>query len=164
MFEMNFIGNLVADPTVSEVVVKSTGEHLKVCHFRVAVNRGRDSQGNQQTEFVNCSAWRGLADICRQYLAKGRKVWVRGIPRATTATGSNGIQYANLECSIQNIEFLSPRQAAGETPAAAQTAPAQQTSAAPAAPKAPTAPAAPVVNAQPQMDEYIMIDEGELPF
>lgn len=166
MFEINFIGNLTAAPTVNEVINKANGEHLKVCHFRVAVNRGRNSANEQITEYVNCSAWRGLADICRQYLDKGRKVWVRGIPRATTATGNNGIQYANLECSIKEIEFLSPRPAATEAPAAAepaaQTAPVQQPAPQPA--QTPAAPAPAPAQANPMYDQYIMINENELPF
>ena len=178
MFELNFIGNLVADPTINEVRVTRTGEIQKVCHFRVAVNRGRDSAGNQLTEYVNCSAWRGLADICKQYLAKGRKVFVRGIPKATKGTDNNGNQYANLECAVQNVEFLSPRSTVAEGPAPQTTAPVATPAAQPQNQAPQAAPAnfqaqaqAPVQNIpqdatapNQQFDQYIMINENELPF
>ena len=94
MFKLEMIGNLVADPTLQEVVNRNTNEVLKVCHFRVAVNRRIN--GQQQTTYVNCSAWRGLSEPCKTWLNKGKKVWISGPPDARRGTGQDGTGDAHL--------------------------------------------------------------------
>lgn len=169
MYEMKVIGNLVAAPTMQEINMRD-GTKAKVCHFRVAVNRGRDSAGNQLTEYVNCTAWRGLADPCSQYLDKGRKVYVNGTPRATVGQGRDGRQFVNMELNVREIEFLSPRavqaqQDVNTAVAAAQNAPvaaapqtAQQAVVQPTA----TAQVMPAATYIPQ--EFAAINEDCLPF
>ena len=128
MFTMSVIGNLVAAPTTREVVLKGSQDKVKVCNFRVAINSSKE-----HTEYVNVSAWRGLADVCSQYLDKGRKVYVEGMPRASAAVGKDNQVYANLELSASRIEFLSPRPVTEAAPAGAATtaAPTVAPSAAP---------------------------------
>ena len=116
MYEMNVIGNLVADPRITEATLK-TGEIVNVSNFRLAVNQG------EKTYYVNCAAWRGLADVTK-YLAKGRKVFASGIPTATANSYKEKI-YANLNLSISRLEFLSPKPAnmQGEAEAQAEDVP-----------------------------------------
>lgn len=53
------------------------------------------------------SAWRGLADVCKQYLAKGRKVCVIGSVHKHEYRTKNGDLGASLEVQAQDVEFLS---------------------------------------------------------
>jgi hypothetical protein len=52
-----------------------------VTNFSVASNRtwtGQDSEKHEQTVWYRVSAWNRLAEICNQYLQKGRQVYIEG--------------------------------------------------------------------------------------
>lgn len=69
------IGRLTRDP---ELRMTSTG--LPVVRFTVAVDRNRRRQDGQgsQTDFLRVVAWNRLAEICHQYLKKGKLVSIVG--------------------------------------------------------------------------------------
>lgn len=90
-------GNLTRDPES-----KTTQSGISVCTFNMAVGRGKD-----QTDFFRVTAWNKLGDICRQYLAKGRKVAVTGTITASAYTDKNGEARASLEVRADDVEFLS---------------------------------------------------------
>lgn len=72
--KVQLIGNLTADPEVRE-----TPNGQKVANFTIATSRKwKDQSGmmQEQSEFHNCVAWRGLADIAEQYMSKGKKVYL----------------------------------------------------------------------------------------
>ena len=102
------IGNLTRDPE------KRVLENDLTCSvFTVAVNR-RARQGQpQQADYFRVTAWRGLGDLCQQYLAKGRKVAVEGTIRAHAYLGNDGTARASLELTAENVEFVSPRSQQG---------------------------------------------------
>ncbi len=70
------IGNLGKDPELSY-----TPSGIALAKFSIATNeRWKDNEGNfqERTEWHNIIAWRKLAEICGQYLKKGRKVYLEG--------------------------------------------------------------------------------------
>ena len=70
------IGHLGSDP---EMRVTASGQ--SVVNFTLATNESfRDSSGTMQerTEWHRIVAWGKLAEICNQYLRKGRQVYVEG--------------------------------------------------------------------------------------
>ena len=99
------IGNLTADP-----VLRATPNGTSVCNFTLAVNRrfpGAD--GQKVTDFFNVVAWRGLADTCNKYLARGKKAAVVGELQARTYTAKDGTTRMSLDVSADEVEFLSPK-------------------------------------------------------
>lgn len=73
---VHLIGRLGRDP---EMRYTTTGK--QVTKFRIAVShRWRDAEGEtkEKTEWVNIEAWGGLAEICQEYLSKGRLVYIEG--------------------------------------------------------------------------------------
>ena len=69
--QCQFIGRLGADP---ETRYTSSGD--PVCSLRIAVGwKGKDREG---TEWIPCTAFGKLAEICGQYLKKGSQVFVQG--------------------------------------------------------------------------------------
>lgn len=73
---VQLIGRLGKDP---ETRFTPTGK--KVCHFSLAVNqRWRSGEGEpkERTEWFNLEAWGRLGEVCQQYLAKGRLVFIEG--------------------------------------------------------------------------------------
>lgn len=70
------VGNLGADPEM-----RYTASGTAVCKFRLATSeRYKDRQGNMQerTDWHRVTAWGKLAEICGQYLAKGKQVYIEG--------------------------------------------------------------------------------------
>ena len=56
----------------SELELKKTPTDASVCSFRIAVNRRfKNADGNYDTDFISCVAWRGTADFICKYFSKG---------------------------------------------------------------------------------------------
>lgn len=99
------IGNLTNNP-----VKRQTQSGVDVCSFTVAVNRRRQQEGQPEADFFRVTAWRGLADNCDKYLAKGRKVCVIGPVSVSTYTAQDGTTRASMEVTAGDVEFLSPKE------------------------------------------------------
>ena len=70
------IGNLGKDPEL-----RYTTSGVAVATFSLATNETwKDQDGNQQerTEWHNIVAWKKLAEICGEWLKKGKKVYIEG--------------------------------------------------------------------------------------
>lgn len=98
------IGRLTRDPES-----KTTPQGITVASFGLATNRvWKDQQGNQQdkTEFHNVVAWRKLAEICAQYLKKGRQVYIEGHLQTRTWEGQDGKKNYRTEVVADNMIML----------------------------------------------------------
>lgn len=108
MYKVEIIGNLTADPVLHEreYTDKETGEIVKnkVCNFSVGSNSGHGAY--KQTQFFKINAWRGLGENCAKYLAKGRQVYIEGLPYVNIYTDKNNTTHCSLEVRADTIEFL----------------------------------------------------------
>lgn len=104
MIKLQIIGNLSADP---RRVASKNGTEFTT--FTVAVNGRRGADGEQRTTWVNVSAFRQLGELCLQYLAKGRKVYVEGELNVRPYKGKDGEARADIGLTANNVEFLSSR-------------------------------------------------------
>jgi len=98
------IGNLTRDPEL-----RSTPGGQSVCSFGVATNQvWTDQQGNRQerAEFHNIVAWGKLAEICGQYLSKGRKVYIDGRLQTRDWEGQDGVKRYRTEIIAENMIML----------------------------------------------------------
>jgi len=106
------VGNLGRDPEV-----RATPSGQSICTLSVATSdrfTDRAGQQREQTEWHNVVVWGKQADLCGQYLKKGRQVYVEG--RLTTrqyeAKDGTGKRY-RTEVVAQRVQFLGGRAAAG---------------------------------------------------
>ena len=107
MNKVFLIGNLTRDPELSE-----TPSGVAVCHFSIAVNRNYQSgDGERQTDFFNCVAWRGLGENLARYQKKGSKISVVGSIEFRDYEDRDGIKRTAVDIVAQDIEFLSSRAA-----------------------------------------------------
>lgn len=98
------IGNLTKDPEI-----RTTNTGTSVAAMTVAINRRyKDADGKQLTDFIPVVAWRKLADLCGQYLHKGKKVAVVGEIQTRTYLADDGSKRYATEVVADEIEFLSP--------------------------------------------------------
>jgi len=115
------VGRLTRDP---EVRYTQTGK--AVASFSVAVDSGYGD--NKRVDFIPVTVWDKLAEVCRNNLAKGRKVLVEGRLQISEYE-KDGQKRRSAEIVAQNIEFLDSKQdghnGQASTPAAAkETSPA----------------------------------------
>ncbi len=129
MYSLNratILGNLTRDPELKQL---TTGQ--SVCTFSVATNRtwtGSDGQKQEATEFHNVVAWRKLADICAQYLKKGRKAYVEGYLQTRDWQGQDGVKRYRTEIVADNVILLDrPAGAATGAPSVFTPSPASFT-------------------------------------
>lgn len=105
------IGNLTRDPEV-----RSTPGGQSVCSFSVATTYSyKDSAGQkvEKPEYHNIVAWGKLAEICGQYLAKGRKCYVEGRLQTREWTGQDGVKRTRTEIITENMIMLDRAPGAG---------------------------------------------------
>lgn len=98
------IGNLTRDPEL-----RTTASGQSVTSFGVATNRQWTNQAGQkqeQVEFHNIVAWGKLAEICQQYLGKGRKVYVEGRLQTREWEGQDGHKRQRTEIIAENMIML----------------------------------------------------------
>jgi single-strand DNA-binding protein len=126
------IGRLTREP---EVRTTSTGR--QVANFGIAVDRQFKTEGGQDVDFFNVSAWGKTAEFVGNYLTKGRLVCVEGRIQTRKYQTKEGENREAFEIVADNVQGLDrPRDdgqgvapARLEAGAAAQAAP--QTAAGP---------------------------------
>jgi single-strand DNA-binding protein len=102
--KVQIIGNLTADPEVRE-----TPNGQKVATFSVATNRKwKDASGilQEEVEYHNCVAWRGLADILEQYTSKGKKVYIEWYLKTRSWDDTAGVKRYKTEIVSENVILL----------------------------------------------------------
>ena len=126
------VGNLGRDPEM-----RYTADGTPVTNFSVATNRrwnNPDGSQGEETVWFRVTAWRRLAEICNQYLQKGRQVLIEGRMQPDPATGgprvwtgNDGVARASFEVTAQTVQFLGGRGVAppDETPGMPEEPPAE---------------------------------------
>ncbi len=98
-------GRITKDP---EIRYTQTG--ASVVSFTIAVDRPiRDAQGNRQSDFINCVAWRGTAEFISRYIKKGYMLLVEGYITSRSYQGQDGQTRYVTEVICDNVENLQPR-------------------------------------------------------
>ena len=95
-------GNLVKDPELSY-----TPKGTAVCKFTVACNRAfkQDDQLQKEVSFFDVSTWTRLAEVCGEYLKKGRGVRVVGRLKQDKWTDADGKPHSRIFIVAEHVEF-----------------------------------------------------------
>lgn len=105
MNKVMLIGNLTHD-----LELKTTASGIPSCNFRIAVNRRfKDKNGDSVTDFHTIVTWRKTAELCADYLEKGKKVLVVGELQNRTYETKDGTKKTVTEVVAEEVEFLSPK-------------------------------------------------------
>jgi single-strand DNA-binding protein len=98
------VGNLGADPEL-----RYTGSGTAVCNFNVATNESyKDRDGNmvEKTEWHRVVAWDRLAEICAEYLKKGRQVYIEGSLQTRQWEDQEGQTRYTTEIKAREMQML----------------------------------------------------------
>ena len=95
-------GNLVRDPELSY-----TPKGTPVCSFSVATNRyfKQGEEFQQEVSFFDISAWSRLAEVCAEYLKKGRGVRVVGRLKQDRWEDPEGKSHTRVVIIAEHVEF-----------------------------------------------------------
>ena len=99
---ITIMGRLTRDPEL-----RRTGTGTAVASFTVAVDRdfGKNENGEKETDFIDCVAWRNTAEYVSKYAAKGRMVVVSGRLQIRSWTDKEGNKRRTAEVVADNLYF-----------------------------------------------------------
>lgn len=101
---VQLIGNLTRDPEL-----RYTPQGTAVCSFSIATNRNWTTdtgEKKEEVEFHRIVAWNKLAELCSQFLVKGRKVYVEGRLSTRSWNAQDGTQKQTTEIVISDMILL----------------------------------------------------------
>jgi single-strand DNA-binding protein len=95
-------GNLVRDPEL-----KYTPKGAAVCSFVLASNRffKQDEETQKEVSFFDVTTWSRLAEVCGEYLKKGRGVRVVGRLKQDRWTSPEGQTRSKVMIVAEHVEF-----------------------------------------------------------
>lgn len=107
MNKIILVGRLCRDPEL-----KYLGEkNVAVTRFTLAVNRDyKNSQGNYETDFINCEIWNKQAEIFSEYMTKGTLVYVEGKLKVDQYVSSNGDNKKSISVRCNLFKFIDSKQ------------------------------------------------------
>ena len=108
------MGNLTRDPDV-----RTTGASgMKVARLGLAINERRKDRNGQTQDFpvfVDVDAWDKLAELCGQFLSKGRTILVEGRLQMDSWE-KDGVRHQKLKVRASTIKFLPPVERLAQKP------------------------------------------------
>ena len=98
---ITIMGRMTRDPEL-----RYTNAGTAVASFALAVDRDFKGQnGQKETDFIECTAWKGTAEFVSKYFAKGRMAVVEGRLQIRDWTDKQGNKRKSAEVVVSNIYF-----------------------------------------------------------
>ena len=101
------IGRVGRDPEV-----RYTSGGSPVATFSVATDesfKSKNGEQQQHTEWHRIVAWSKLAEICGEYLTKGKQVYIEGTIRSRQWEDQSGNKRTSYEIIARNMQMLGSR-------------------------------------------------------
>ena len=99
---ITIMGRLTRDPEL-----RRTGSGIAVASFTLAVDRdfGKNENGERETDFIDCVAWRQTGEFVSKYFTKGRMAVVSGRLQIRSWTDKDGNKRRTAEVVADNVYF-----------------------------------------------------------
>ena len=99
---ITIMGRLTRDPEL-----RRTGSGVAVASFTLAVDRdfGKNDNGERETDFIDCVAWRQTGEFVSKYFTKGRMAVVSGRLQIRGWTDKDGNKRRSAEVVADNVYF-----------------------------------------------------------
>ena len=98
---ITIMGRLTRDPEL-----RRTGSGIAVASFTLAVDRDRKNEaGEKETDFIDCTAWRGTGEFVSKYFSKGRTAVVSGRLQIRNYTDKDGNNRRAAEVVADSVYF-----------------------------------------------------------
>ena len=112
---------IICGRVTADVEVKLTGSNKKVRSFSLAVDDGKDANGERRTQYIDCVAWERSAEFMERYVRKGVRILVEGrlnkqtyerdrVKHHPTSVVVDRIEFADGANQTQNDTYSAPTQ------------------------------------------------------
>ena len=99
------VGRLTKNPEL-----KYTASGIAVTNFTLAVERNfTNAQGERETDFINCVAWRGTAETLANFAVQGSLIGVTGSIQTRNYQNNEGRTVYITEVLVDNFQMLEPK-------------------------------------------------------
>lgn len=106
-----------------DLEIKTTPSGVSVCAFSIAVDRDyKSADGEKQTDFINCVAWRGTAEFLCKYFQKGQMLTLKGQVQTRRYTDKDGNNRTAFEILAESVNFCGSKETASQNQNTFQTA------------------------------------------
>jgi len=106
------MGNLTRDPEL-----RYTANNTAVCKIGLAVNRTwynkQTNERQEETTFVDCTAFAKVAELINQYMEKGRPLFIEGRLNLNQWKDQEGNNRSKLDVIIESFQFIDSRSDSG---------------------------------------------------
>lgn len=101
MNSIHLTGRLTTDPEL-----RTTNSGVEVTSFQIAVNRNfKDKDGNETTDFLPITAWKGAAVFISKYFKKGDGITVSGRLESRKYQDADGKNRTAYDIVVEKAEF-----------------------------------------------------------
>ncbi len=120
MNKVFLMGRLTADPEL-----RQTPAGVSLTSFTIAVDRRFSKDGQRQTDFIRCTAWRQQAEFICKYFKKGSMICVIGNIQTRTWDGQDGKKQYATDIVVDEVHFTGSKSETGTSGGGYQNAPQQ---------------------------------------
>ncbi len=120
------LGRLGQDPEL-----KYTPGGMAVCNFTVATSESwadKAGQKQERTEWHRIVVWGKLAELCNQYLTKGRQAFIEGSLQTRSWDDKSGQKRYTTEINAKTVQFIGGQASTGAEKNNSQSTPSYDTS------------------------------------
>lgn len=89
----------------NDIELRRTGSGKAVASFTLAVERDFKTNGEKETDFIDCVAWGSTGEFVNTYFAKGRMAVVSGRLQIRTWNDKDGNKRKAAEVNADNVYF-----------------------------------------------------------
>lgn len=100
MNDVKLMGRLTANPETTY-----TNDKKAITKLRLAVDDGKDRNGDKRAQFINCEAWEKIAELIDQYFSKGDPIIIHGKIRNDRWTDKDSKNRERTYVRITSIEW-----------------------------------------------------------
>lgn len=98
------VGRITKTPNIQH-----TQSNIMFCRFTLAVNRTfKGGQGEQETDFIQCVAWRNNAENMGKFVDKGALLGIEGRIQ-TGSYDKDGVKVYTTDVVCDSVQFLEPK-------------------------------------------------------
>lgn len=101
MNRIELVGRLTAKPEL-----RYTNSNVAFSNFTIAVNRPKQKDKEQETDFIDCRVWRGQAENLANYQDKGSLISVEGSLRKESYQDKDGNKKYVVYALVDRIGYL----------------------------------------------------------
>ena len=111
MANFNFNKVTLGGRLTADVEVKQTTSGVPVCSFTIAVTR---KANREETDFINCVAWRNTAEFISKFFGKGSSICVTGSVQTRSWTDQDGNKRYATDIVVDEAYFVDSKNESGQ--------------------------------------------------